>query len=536
MKTAEKNEFFRQGTAHICGSLEIDVALERCHRYLGQFIPCDDMFFFHYDIELNAFRSVAKILKHQMDMGDTTIMPSQGKALWLEFWEKPQEVFIVNQPALMPAYRRLNKIYGFILDSSYIILRLSVGGQKIGFFTVGARGIDRYTQAHADLVHMLRDPLAICMANALKHQELVRLKDVLDDNNRFFQRQLSDLSGSQIIGVNGGLRHVMQMLRQVCHLDSPILIEGETGVGKGLIANALHSMSKRKEGPFINVNCGAIPDSLLDSELFGHEKGAFTGAIEQKRGRFERADGGTIFLDEVGELPHPAQVRLLHVLQHREIERVGGSCTIPVDIRIISATHRNLEERVRAGKFREDLWYRLNVFPIRIPPLRQRKEDIPALVHYLVEKKSVELKKMDQSTLAQGSIDKLSAYDWPGNVRELQNIVERALIRHTQGPLRFDDASLWHSDRHADLNAESVYADTQDTLLPLAAMTAAHIRKAIALAKGKISGPGGAADLLALNPNTLRKKMEKLQIPYKKKDVRVHGLKTPNVPQQRDSV
>ncbi len=442
-------------------------------------------------------------------------MPSQSKKLWLYLWEQEKEVYIINRPAEIPEFRQLSKSLKFTLNQSFISLKLRIGGQKSGFFVISARGSNRYNQAHLGLVHMLKDPLTICMANALKHQELVRLKDILNDNNRFLQCELNDLSGTEIIGTNGGLRPVMEMARQVSRLDSPILLEGETGVGKGLIAQTLHRMSKRREGPFISVNCGAIPDSLLDSELFGHEKGAFTGAIERKRGRFERADKGTIFLDEVGELPLKAQVRLLHVLQNKTIERVGGSQTIPVDIRIISATNRNLEEMVNAGKFREDLWYRLNVFPIRIPPLRQRKEDIPALIHYFTERKSVELKKTEHPILAPGTINRLMAYQWPGNVRELQNIVERALIQHTKGLLRFTDTALWQEGKHEDTQ----YTDAKDQLLPLETVTAIHIRRALVISNGKISGPGGAADLLAINPNTLRKKMDKLQIPYKKRKI-----------------
>ncbi|HTP05168.1 MAG TPA: sigma-54 dependent transcriptional regulator, partial [Nitrospirota bacterium] len=216
----------------------------------------------------------------------------------------------------------------------------------------------------------------------LRHQEVSRLKDMLADDNRYLQRQLLSVSGSEIMGADFGLKAVMNMVRQVAPLDSPVLLMGETGTGKEVIATAIHRFSPRREGPFIRVNCGAIPDSLIDSELFGHEKGAFTGAISQKRGRFERAHKGTIFLDEIGELPPQAQVRLLNVLQDREIERVGGTESIPVDIRILSATNRNLQAMVASGQFREDLWFRLNVFPIMIPPLRQRKEDIPALVHH----------------------------------------------------------------------------------------------------------------------------------------------------------
>ena len=222
------------------------------------------------------------------------------------------------------------------------------------------------------------------------------------------------------------------MVRLVASLNSPVLLLGETGVGKEVIANAIHYSSPRKDGPFIKVNCGAIPDTLIDSELFGHEEGAFTGATTKKRGRFERAHKGTILLDEIGELPPPAQIRLLRVIQNKEVERVGGTKPIPVDIRVIAATHRNLKEMVSKNEFREDLWFRLNVFPITIPPLRERKEDIHALVQHFAERKSKELKFHTVPTLATGAIDRLKSYHWPGNVRELENVVERALIQKSQ--------------------------------------------------------------------------------------------------------
>ncbi len=220
----------------------------------------------------------------------------------------------------------------------------------------------------------------------------------------------------------------MHKVRQVATINSPVLLLGETGVGKDVIANAIHYSSTRSGNPIITVNCGAIPESLIDSELFGHEKGAFTGAISQRRGRFERADSGTIFLDEIGELPLQVQVKLLRVLQNREFERVGGTETIRPDIRIIAATNRNLEQMVNEKKFREDLWFRLNVFPIYVPPLRARKEDIPELAHHFVEIKSVELKLPAFPKISSKAMGLLTSYDWPGNVRELQNVVERELI------------------------------------------------------------------------------------------------------------
>ena len=291
--------------------------------------------------------------------------------------------------------------------------------------------------------------------------------------------------------------------------ESPVLLTGETGVGKDVIANAIHLGSPRREGAFIPVNCGAIPDSLMDSELFGHEKGAFTGALATKRGRFERADGGTILLDEIGEMPLDAQVRLLRVLQHREIERVGGTDRIPVDIRIIAATNKDLPEMVRAGRFREDLWFRLNVFPISIPPLRRRSADIPALVQHFIERKSGELKIGETPQLAPGAIDDLMAYDWPGNVRELENIIERAMIVHRGERLSFEDLG---ATRPAPEPGAS--AGPTGSTLELDAVISAHIRRVLDIAGGKIHGPGGAGELLGVNPNTLRSKMRKLGIPF----------------------
>ena len=300
------------------------------------------------------------------------------------------------------------------------------------------KGKDRYSEEHARLFSMLREPFGIAMSNTLKHQEVLKLKDILADDNRYLREGLLRVSGEEVIGEKLGLKEVMEMVRQVAVLVSPVLLLGETGVGNGVIAKAIHYVCPRRDRPFIIVNCGATPDTLLDSELFCHEKGAFAGALAQKRVRFERANKWTIFLDEIGELPPEAQVRMLRVLQNREIERVGGSQTIPVDMRIIAATNRNLEGMVRSKQFREDLWFRLNVFPIRIPPLRERKEDIPPLVHHFIDRKSRELKLHPSPKLAPGAIERLVAYHWPGNVRELENIVERDLILHKDEPLMVD--------------------------------------------------------------------------------------------------
>jgi PAS domain S-box-containing protein len=331
------------------------------------------------------------------------------------------------------------------------------------------------------------------------------------EDNRFLQRELHRLSGDKIIGAEFGLKDVMEKSKMASSVESPVLLLGETGVGKDIIAKYIHYTSSRHKEPFITVNCGAIPDELIDSELFGHEKGAFTGALSQKRGRFERGDKGTVFLDEIGELPLSAQVRLLRVLQNKEIERVGGVKTIALDIRIVAATNRNLEKMVKNKQFREDLWFRLNVFPLLIPPLRLRMEDIPALAQHFIRRKTKELKLKDTPDLATGAIDTLLAYDWPGNVRELENVIERAMILHRGSPLRFDDLGLCSIE---PVNATA--GGHRDETLKLDTLVKRHIQRVLKLTGGKIHGPGGAGEVLGVNPDTLRYRMKKLDIPFRK--------------------
>jgi transcriptional regulator with GAF, ATPase, and Fis domain len=418
---------------------------------------------------------------------------------------------IVNRPDSDPVIKDIQKYHG-LPESSEIVLLLSSEGKRAGALALAAAGKDRYSEEHARLLSLLKEPFAIALSNALSHQELNRLKEMLVDDNLYLHRELRRLSGEEIIGGDFGLKKVTELVRQVAPLQSPVLLLGETGVGKELIAHAIHSLSSRRDGPFILVNCGAIPETLVDSELFGHEKGAFTGAITQKRGRFERANKGTIFLDEIGELPPQAQVRMLRVLQSKEIERVGGSESIPVDIRIIAATHRNLEEMVKANQFREDLWFRLNVFPIRIPPLKERKEDIPALIHHFIVHKSQELRLPKPPTLEQGAIDRLMAYPWPGNVRELENVIERAMILDKNGPLRFDHLLTLSEERETPLSHGQ-----ENESLKLDEVVSRHITYALKKTGGKVHGRGGAAALLGINPSTLRNRMDRLGISYGRK-------------------
>jgi transcriptional regulator with GAF, ATPase, and Fis domain len=513
----DENVFFREATLRICSSLDIVTALKRCFEYIRDFIPASGMTLHIVDPDLNLLKFLASVGPNRVNER-VLHLPEKGRD---KRAADLQEAFLTNEgkvlilhPDKEAGLPEILEQLGLNADISLMNVILQLEGNRIGTLALYADGLNQYTVEHARLLQLLHGPFAIAMSKALEHQEIIRLKDMLADDNRYLYNELRSVSGDEIIGSDFGLKPVMEMVRQVASLDSPVLLLGETGAGKEVIANAIHYSSPRKDGPFIKVNCGAIPETLLDSELFGHEKGAFTGAVAQKRGRFERADKGTIFLDEIGELPLQAQVKLLYVLQKKEIERVGGTSSIAVDIRIISATHRNLEEMVASERFREDLWFRLNVFPITIPPLRQRKEDIQALVHHFIERKTKELKLKERPVLGHGAIDRLVAYDWPGNVRELENMIERALIQHRGGALSFETLlPVSHSGARPPVQDSGQNQD-----LPLLdEMTVQHIRQALEMAGGKINGPGGAAQILGLHPNTLRNRMNKLGISYGRK-------------------
>jgi transcriptional regulator with GAF, ATPase, and Fis domain len=508
----DENDFFRRATMQICCSLDIEIAMWRCMQFLKDFIPADEMYLHLYDRGLGAMRTIAGATTSEgRKMDRITPLPKEVRpAVEKDF----QSTYRINRPESEPAFQFMLQYYGRS-DTSALVRLLKVEDKRLGALVLLAEGRDRFSEEQARLFSLLNEPFAIALSNTLKHQEILRLKDLLADDNRYLHRELLRLSGEEIVGAEFGLRGVMAMVQRVASLNNPVLLLGETGVGKDVIANAIHYSSARKDGPFIKVNCGAIPETLLDSELFGHEKGAFTGALSQRRGRFERANQGTIFLDEIGELPPPAQVRMLRVLQYKEIERVGGTNPISVDIRLIAATNRNLEEMVKTKQFREDLWFRLNVFPIHIPPLRERRQDIPALIHHFVKRKSRELKLPTSPSLARGVIDRLMAYHWPGNVRELENVVERALILSKGEPLAFDDLTGGKPD-----DSSLISSGPQDIPLKLDEVISRHIRQVLGMTNGKVHGKGGAAEVLAINPSTLRNRMNQLGIPYGRRSAR----------------
>lgn len=336
------------------------------------------------------------------------------------------------------------------------------------------------------------------------YEEIQTLKERAEQENISLREEVNtNFRASEIITVSPGYRKVLQQINQVAEVDTTVLIMGETGTGKELLARAIHRISDRENRPLIKVNCAALPESLIESELFGHEKGAFTGAISQKKGRFELADGGTLFLDEVGEMPLELQAKLLRVLQEDEFERLGGTKTIRVDVRLVAATNRDLAKMVEEGRFRADLYYRLNVFPIVNPPLRKRPEDIPVLAQHFSRKFARRQGKPIEE-IDRGDLQKLQQYDFPGNIRELENLIERAVVLCQSTVLRIP-----LSDRRpsaAEVTAEKA------PLLPFAQMQRQHIIRALKATGGRITGPEGAGNLLELNDRTLMSKIRKMKI------------------------
>lgn len=508
----DNNEFFRESTLRISGSLEIERALWQFLLYIKEVIPVWQMFIAHYDRESGTVETVAHATADYYRAASIKVqIPPKGRQQVED--QRFLRVRRIKNTSLDPIAEPFCQDFG-CLERACMILDLVIEHNFLGVVAFFGEPGEEFSLDHEKLIAQLNEPFAIAVSNSLQYREVRRYKELLEDDNQFLQGELRRAWGDKVIGAEVGLNNVMSLVRQVAPTDSPVLLLGPTGVGKELLASTVHKMSPRFNGPFIAVNCGAIQNSLMDSELFGHEKGSFTGAISLKRGRFERARGGTIFLDEIGELTPEAQIRLLRVLQEKTIDRVGGTETIDLDIRVIAATHRNLEEMMQQGLFREDLYYRLKVFPIIIPTLSQRRSDIPSLAHHFIEKKAMQMKLVNTPKITAEGMDRLIAYNWPGNVRELENAIERALILSNNQPLSFFEFA--HPDLANPLSAGSINnaSKSQSESLNLDLAMAQHIKKAMASAKGKVEGKSGAAELLGINPRTLRCRMRKLGVPF----------------------
>jgi hydrogenase-4 transcriptional activator len=497
-----------------CRHIDIDESIERIARLLPSRLPADALIVRAFNVTEHRINTVAVGLTR----GGPPIVP------------RHREVTAEQMNGLLAWCRRGELAHGTpesrdallrllvpIESGEWIVGPLRRDTEPIGALVLFARPPHRFDDRHLPTAEALLEPIAIAVANDFHFHELARLREAVEAENRALRSRLErDSVDDAIVGADGGLRDVMERIDQVAPTDVPVLILGETGSGKEVLARAIHKRSRRAAGPVVRVNCGAIPPGLIDSELFGHERGSFTGATSVRKGWFERADGGTLFLDEVGELPLDAQVRLLRILQDGTFERVGGQKPLRVDVRIVAATHRDLHAMVGEGTFREDLWYRISVFPIDLPPLRDRIEDIPALAAHFAARAGKRLGGRPL-TVSADDIELLTAYPWPGNVRELAAVIERAAILGNGRSLAVREALGPVAPRPGRMSAKEWSARAQTMIavnesMTLDAAMRAHIIQALRVTQGRIEGPFGAAARLGINPHTLRARMRKLGV------------------------
>jgi transcriptional regulator with GAF, ATPase, and Fis domain len=387
----------------------------------------------------------------------------------------------------------------------------------MGFLMMCSKAPNDINRQKLHLIQGIASQISVAVANILANEELEKkiktiqaYKQQLEKEKSYLQEEINDTYNYQeIIGAGSAIQQTLQRVTQVAATDSSVLILGETGTGKELISRAIHNQSHRKDQLLVKVNCAALSPHLIESELFGHERGSFTGATDRRIGKFELAAGGTLFLDEIGEMPLNLQVKLLRVLQEKEIERVGGKGVIPTDVRIIAATNRQLWQEVQAGRFRSDLYYRLNVFPIVIPPLRDRPEDIPALVDHFIAKYARKMGKKI-SGISEQVLSGLKAYPWPGNVRELEHLIERTVLLASDPFIQYMDMPA--SDLPQEAGPELVVLPEDDRVRTIDEIEREHIVLVLKKCNGKVSGAGGAAELLQIPSTTLSSKMKRFNI------------------------
>src|SRR5438094_2977516 len=426
------------------------------------------------------------------------ILVTPGRA-FKRAWQssKPVVVAANDREELGPEVYELVVAEGL---KAHCLIPLVSHGRPVGVLILARKAESSFTSEAVDFLREASGQIAIAIENCLAYGQVSELKEKLAQEKLYLEQEIrGDLDFEQIVGNSHALRRVLQLVETVANSDSTVLLLGETGTGKELIARAIHDRSRRKDRTLVKMNCAAIPTGLLESELFGHERGAFTGAISQKIGRLELADRGTLFLDEVGDIPSEIQPKLLRALQEREFERLGSTHTKRVDVRLVAATNRDLQKMVEDKQFRSDLFYRLNVFPIRIPPLRERPEDIPLLVRYFAQKYGRRMEKQIESIPA-AAMKKLSSWHWPGNIRELENFIERSVIL-THGPaLQVPIGELGNNGKATPIPGTRE-ADDRDGILRI-----------LKDSNGRVAGPHGAAARMGLKRTTLISRMKKLGI------------------------
>ena len=512
----------------VCQHLELEESVQRVFDILAEHVPVVALVIRRLDLDPLRLTTVA------MGTAEHGDAQADARKRWpsrtdLDRVAARELTHLLDQKRLAIVSRRepflAEALVPKTVVGTVIAMPLAAGGKPVGVALLLVDPEVNVGHDHLDILAPAAWPLGVAFENDLRLHELARMREALEADREALLSRLERQDISEVvIGELGGLSNVMQRVEQVAKTDAPVLVLGETGSGKEVIARAIHSRSRRSQGPVVRINCGAIPSELVDSELFGHERGSFTGAVATRKGWFERADGGTLFLDEIGELPLAAQVRLLRVLQDGTLERVGGTQTISVDVRIVAATHRHLETMVAEGTFREDLWYRLSVFPVRLPALRERTEDIQVLASHFADRAGKRLGGAPL-TLTASDIELLHTYQWPGNVRELAAVIERAAILGNGRRLELRTA-LGSSTEAPPARPTPGRTDTSRPPAQQAAppgkitslddAMAKHIERALEACHGRIEGPFGAAKVLGINPHTLRARMRKLGLEWQK--------------------
>jgi formate hydrogenlyase transcriptional activator len=515
-KSEEQNRSLLQINNAIITNLTQQALLHSISKALHPLISFDRCAITLYQPERDSFRFLAVEGELHSDYFRTGLEISRNETCgsWVFDHQRPLVRRDLEKEQQYPNERRL-AAEGI---QSMCVVPLALQGRCIGLLSLVSQQRNQYSNENAGFLQEVANQVALAIQNMQSYQEIDSLKARLEKENIYLREELrTEHNFEEIVGNSPALLKALNAVEQVAPTDTTVLIYGETGTGKELVARAIHNRSTRNGRALVSVNCSAISAGLVESELFGHVKGAFTGAIERRIGRFELANGGTIFLDEIGELCLETQVKLLRVLQEHEFEPVGSSHPLRVDVRVIAATNRNLREAVQAGRFRSDLFYRLNVFPLELPPLRERRSDIPQLVAFCMSQLSKRLgKKIDG--VSRESMENLMNYPWPGNIRELQNVIERAIIVSADSTLRLDRDLMPVAAKGIEVpNADSPedrQADLKSPkpLLTLEEVERNHISAALQHAGGVVDGPKGAARILNLHPNTLRHRMDKLGI------------------------
>ncbi len=473
---------------------------------LHQVVRFDYLTLVMHEAATNTMRR--HVLEPPEPTGPVMVFPREEDPAGL-VWETQQPLITSSVVELKRWPRLLERVQSYGVQSC-CWLPLTTARGRLGTLVLVSKEPSTYDTADVGFLQHVANQVAVAVENALAFQEIAALKDQLAKEKAYLEEEVrTEHHFGEIVGESAALRRVLKQVETVAPTDSTVLIRGETGTGKELVARALHDLSPRRERTFVKLNCAAIPTGLLESELFGHERGAFTGAVSQKIGRFELAHQGTLFLDEVGDIPPELQPKLLRVLQEQEFERLGGTKTIRVDVRLAAATHRDLAKMVADGRFREDLYYRLNVFPVVLPPLRERPDDIPRLVRHFTQQFARRMGRRIE-TIPSAVMETLVRYPWPGNVRELQNVIERAVILSPGPSLQVPVGDLRPSSSPLASGGEA--SGVRGAAATLADAEREHILGVLRETGWVVGGPKGAAARLGMKRSTLQWKMKKLGI------------------------